>query len=197
MPDIDYHDKFDIIASPSSTPELIHKSVDTLYTMQNLRNTYLLSSLHNQSNSLSVHSIDINDVPLFVYKVPAECFDILICSNILYSIQNTETADDEISSTNTNNIKEKDQKETENINIFDSGNNINLCEDNDTHLADIPGCSKTKSKTFERKCSNKVGVISSAMASLTQDDNNMVNSISIYFNIYYCLIYEFFCFYSI
>ncbi|XP_013097207.2 uncharacterized protein LOC106080378 [Stomoxys calcitrans] len=87
MPDNSLGSSFAIVDSPSLTPELLANSAGSFYTIQNLRSTYLLSALHSQSNSFTVHSIDIHLKPLFLYKIPRECVDILISSNILYSIQ--------------------------------------------------------------------------------------------------------------
>ncbi|XP_037821556.1 uncharacterized protein LOC119610431 isoform X1 [Lucilia sericata] len=87
MPDNSLGSSFAIVDSPSLTPELLANSVGSFYTIQNLRSTYLLSALHSQSNSFTVHSIDIHLKPLFLYKIPPDCVDILISSNILYSIQ--------------------------------------------------------------------------------------------------------------
>lgn len=87
MPDNSLGSSFAIVNSPSLTPELLANSAGSFYTIQNLRSTYLLSALHSQSNSFTVHSIDIHLKPLFLYKIPRDCVDILISSNILYSIQ--------------------------------------------------------------------------------------------------------------
>ncbi|XP_073817461.1 RCC1 and BTB domain containing protein claret [Musca autumnalis] len=87
MPDNSLGSSFAIVDSPSLTPELLANSIGSFYTIQNLRSTYLLSALHSQSNSFTVHNIDIHLKPLFLYKIPRDCVDILISSNILYTIQ--------------------------------------------------------------------------------------------------------------
>lgn len=178
--DIEYREHFDIMTLPSSMPELVNKHHETMYSIQNLRNTYLLSALHDPGNSLSVHGIDISSVPLFIYKIPIKCVDILICSNIIYSIQyideesNTPPISTTSSSSSCNNIKEKEQKESENINkiLVDGGQKKkdNCCKDSIPSTLNDCCCPERKRK----KCFNAVGVISSAMASLRQDDNNLV-----------------------
>lgn len=125
MPDNSLGSSFAIVDSPSLTPELLANSVGSFYTIQNLRSTYLLSALHSQSNSFTVHSIDIHLKPLFLYKIPPDCVDILISSNILYSIQyvdcyndspvasSDKVAKDEVAATNLNTEKENRDMDVE------------------------------------------------------------------------------------
>uniref|UniRef100_A0A0A1XQW8 X-linked retinitis pigmentosa GTPase regulator homolog n=1 Tax=Zeugodacus cucurbitae TaxID=28588 RepID=A0A0A1XQW8_ZEUCU len=182
---------FAIIDSPSLTPEVLNNSSGSFYTIQNLRNTYLLSALHSHTNSLTVHNIDINLKPLFLYKIPKNCFDILISSNLLYTIQYVDLNGDaakecaDMAQIERNTEKENRDTDTEKEEVID------LCEGNDTLLADINSAGSFSADTSATTsgpsttdsmshCNaiNAVGVISSAMATLRAGDDDCFNAAS-------------------
>lgn len=187
--------------SPSLTPEIWGNTLGSFFTIQNLRNTYLLSALHSQSNSLSVHSIDINLKPLFFYKIPKQCYDILISSNLLYSIQyvniqqnnakflsaeSTESRKEEINtekeSRDTDTEKEAHYAEEKEVkeHAQSAGDEDEKMTDNSG--AESAGTSATSSGADASNCSdslsssnsiNAVGVLSSAMASYRLGDEEV------------------------
>ncbi|XP_067619024.1 uncharacterized protein ca isoform X2 [Eurosta solidaginis] len=192
---------FAIMDSPSLTPEVLSNTSGSFYTIQNLRSTYLLSALHSHSNSLTVHSIDISLKPLFLYKIPKNCFDILISSNLLYTIQYVDINDacSKDIVTSKQNLEKNTEKENRDTDIEKAENyaaekflNVtDLSDDMDTLLADlnIAGSysADTSATTSGQSTSeslspsnavNAVGVISSAMASLRTNDEDRFNTSS-------------------
>ncbi|XP_054728127.1 uncharacterized protein LOC129237413 isoform X1 [Anastrepha obliqua] len=194
---------FAIMDSPSLTPEVLNNSIGSFYTIQNLRSTYLLSALHSHTNSLTVHNIDISLKPLFLYKIPKNCFDILISSNLLYTIQYVDINGDNSKTASTQNIEKNTEKNTEKENRDTDVekeenyaekvlNVTDFSEDNDTLLSDInieaadsadtsADTSATTSGTSSSdslspsNAVNAVGVISSAMASLRTGEEDRFN----------------------
>lgn len=75
-----------------SNPEQLTKAEDQ-YRVQNLRNTFLLSAIHNDTEGLSVHSIDKNCTPVFVYRLLSRIENVLISSNLLYVVQRLSGTD--------------------------------------------------------------------------------------------------------
>ncbi|XP_050340209.1 uncharacterized protein LOC126766471 isoform X2 [Bactrocera neohumeralis] len=183
---------FAIMDSPSLTPEVLNNSNGSFYTIQNLRNTYLLSALHSHTNNLTVHNIDINLKPLFLYKIPKNCYDILISSNLLYTIQYVDinagdNAKECADLTNAERNTEKENRDTD----TEKEEVIDLCEGNDTLLADINSAGSFSADTSATTsgpstsdslshCNaiNAVGVISSAMATLRAGDDDCFNGAS-------------------
>ncbi|XP_037955224.1 uncharacterized protein LOC119685097 isoform X2 [Teleopsis dalmanni] len=182
---------FAIMDSPSLKPEILGNSIGSFYTIQNLRSTYLLSALHCQSNRLSVHSIDINLKPLFLYKIPKNCFDILISSNILYSIQYVDIKGDELLMAKDDNT-EKENRDTEiekeekyaDEKLQHNNESSDICEKvaEESSSKESVDTSATTSVPSTYDCMspsnsiNSVGVISSAMASLRTGDEDKYNT---------------------
>lgn len=84
---------------PSFVPEILTTSKTGPYFIaQFLRDTHLLSALHSCSDTLSVHSMDISLIPLYLYKIPQNCSNVLLTPNIMYATQqiriDTEAADE-------------------------------------------------------------------------------------------------------
>ncbi|XP_036324147.1 uncharacterized protein LOC118737630 isoform X2 [Rhagoletis pomonella] len=189
---------FAIMDSPSLTPEVLNNSSGSFYTIQNLRSTYLLSALHSHTNSLTVHSIDISLKPLFLYKIPKNCFDILISSNLLYTIQYVDINAHNPKETISQNIEKNTEKENRDTDVEKEDNyaekvaNVSdVSEDFDSLLAGMniaPSYSADTSATTSGPSSsdslspsnavNAVGVISSAMASLRTGDEDRFNTSS-------------------
>lgn len=166
---------FAIMDSPSVTPEPLGNTNGSFYNIQNLRSTYLLSALHSTSCSLTVHRIDINLKPLFVYKIPQHCVDILISSNILYGIQyvdlhsRSESGDSTSSSSlevplMANTEKESQDADTEKLEQTNKSD--------ETSATTTSNASSIDQSEMPTNAINAVSVISSAMASLhtTEDD---------------------------
>lgn len=72
---------------PSAIPEILSNTSGPFFTPQYLRDVYLLSALHGHSNTVSVHSMDIGLVPLYLYKIPKDCSNVLVTPNIMYTTQ--------------------------------------------------------------------------------------------------------------
>uniref|UniRef100_A0A1A9WJQ0 Uncharacterized protein n=1 Tax=Glossina brevipalpis TaxID=37001 RepID=A0A1A9WJQ0_9MUSC len=181
---------FAIIDSPSLVPELLIKSGGSFYTIQSLRGTYLLSALHSHSNSLSVHSIDINLKPLFLYKIPHQCVDILISSNILYSIQYVDINDGETTKSKNNENTEKENRDTdvEKQEQYSKKQMEGIMEHSDETEENLIDTSSTSTFSEHTSASdslsptnsiNAVGIISSAMASLRTGESDKFNKSSL------------------
>lgn len=72
---------------PSFVPEILTTKTGPYFIAQFLRDTHLLSALHSYSDTLSVHSMDISLIPLYLYKIPKNCTNILLTPNIMYATQ--------------------------------------------------------------------------------------------------------------
>lgn len=72
---------------PSFLPEILTTKTGPYFIAQFLRDTHLLSALHSYSDTLSVHSMDISLIPLYLYKIPKDCTNVLLTPNIMYTTQ--------------------------------------------------------------------------------------------------------------
>lgn len=72
---------------PSFVPEILTTKIGPFFIAQYLRDTHLLSALHSYSDTLSVHSMDISLIPLYLYKIPKDCTNVLLTPNIMYTTQ--------------------------------------------------------------------------------------------------------------
>lgn len=72
---------------PSFVPEILTTKTGPFFIAQYLRDTHLLSALHSYSDTLSVHSMDISLIPLYLYKIPKDCTNVLLTPNIMYTTQ--------------------------------------------------------------------------------------------------------------
>lgn len=101
---------------PAMLPEILTTPAGPYFIVQFLKDTYLLSALHSYSDTLSVlpyksliaflckkiqkflqvHSMDISLMPLYIYKIPKNCSDILVTPNLMYSIHAVDEADDKL-----------------------------------------------------------------------------------------------------
>ncbi|XP_055923460.1 uncharacterized protein LOC129953936 isoform X2 [Eupeodes corollae] len=150
---------FIVMDQPTLTPEVLSMSAGSFYTLQNLRHTYLLSALHTQTNTLSVHSMDISLKPVFLYKIPTNCHEILISSNILYSIQYVEKESSVADDSPSKDLSFEEIAETKDNKDEQSNEDVGKSSSNDMV--------------------NAVGVISSAMASVPNGDRDKFNDISL------------------
>ncbi|KAH8294765.1 hypothetical protein KR018_002629, partial [Drosophila ironensis] len=175
---------FAIMDSPSVTPEPLGSTTGTFYNIQNLRSTFLLSALHSQSHSLTVHSIDISLKPLFVYKIPRHTQEILISSNILYGIHYVDLhcrSDSAISTAASsledplvgNTEKENRDTDTEKLDQAEASG-----QKSDTTSATTTATSSLDHSEMPSNAINAVSVISSAMASLHTSDEDQFNNLA-------------------
>lgn len=82
---------------PSLVPEILTTQSGPFFIVQFLKGNHLLSALHSYSDTLSVHSMDISLIPLYIYKIPKDCSDIIVTSNIMFTKQDIdEETNDEI-----------------------------------------------------------------------------------------------------
>lgn len=97
--------------TPSTCPEILTTPSGPYFIVQHTQDNHLLSALHSYSDTLSVHSMDISLIPLFLYKIPRNCRNLLLTQNLIYTIQtlmemrlptNETTATAEITPTNEN-----------------------------------------------------------------------------------------------
>ncbi|XP_037707315.1 uncharacterized protein LOC119545661 isoform X1 [Drosophila subpulchrella] len=172
---------FAIMDSPSVTPEPLGTTTGSFYTIQNLRSTFLLSALHSNSHSLTVHSIDISLKPLFVYKIPKHTQEILISSNILYGIHYVDLhcRSDSAISTAASSLEDplvaNTEKENRDADIEKLEQDVSA-QKSDTTSATTTATSSLDQSEMPSNAINAVSVISSAMASLHTSDEDRFNN---------------------
>lgn len=170
---------FAIMDSPSVTPEPLGTTSGSFYNIQNLRSTFLLSALHSNSHSLTVHSIDISLKPLFVYKIPKHTQEILISSNILYGIHYVDlhcrSDSDHFTAASllddplvANTEKENRDADIEKVDQSDVS-----AQKSDSTSATTTATSSLDQSDMPSTAINAVSVISSAMASLHTSDEDV------------------------
>ncbi|XP_016937407.4 uncharacterized protein ca [Drosophila suzukii] len=173
---------FAIMDSPSVTPEPLGTTTGSFYTIQNLRSTFLLSALHSNSHSLTVHSIDISLKPLFVYKIPKHTQEILISSNILYGIHYVDLhcRSDSAISTAASSLEDplvaNTEKENRDADIEKLEQADVSAQKSDTTSATTTATSSLDQSEMPSNAINAVSVISSAMASLHTSDEDRFNN---------------------
>ncbi|XP_055379185.1 uncharacterized protein LOC129610598 [Condylostylus longicornis] len=104
-------EKFTIIDSPQMVPELLSSVNGPSFAAQVLRNTFFLSALRSNLNTLSIYSMDTSFLPLFLYKLPNSCREILIGSNVLYTIHLQEMTEENFSRSSDAKTEPKENKE--------------------------------------------------------------------------------------
>ncbi|XP_026851118.1 uncharacterized protein LOC6588667 [Drosophila persimilis] len=178
---------FAIMDSPSVTPEPLGNTTGSFYTIQNLRSTFLLSALHSNSHSLTVHSIDISLKPLFVYKIPKHTQEILISSNILYGINyvNLHSRSDSAISTAASSLEEplfantdKENRDADTEKLEQQGERETSAHKSDTTSATTTATSSIDHSEMPSNAINAVSVISSAMASMHTSDEDRFNTLA-------------------
>ncbi|XP_016951088.1 uncharacterized protein LOC108025248 [Drosophila biarmipes] len=175
---------FAIMDSPSVTPEPLGTTTGSFYTIQNLRSTFLLSALHSNSHSLTVHSIDISLKPLFVYKIPKHTQEILISSNILYGIHYVDLhcRSDSAISTAASSLEDplvaNTDKENRDADIEKLEQADVSAQKSDTTSATTTATSSLDQSEMPSNAINAVSVISSAMASLHTSDEDRFNNMA-------------------
>ncbi|KAI8044754.1 hypothetical protein M5D96_000926 [Drosophila gunungcola] len=175
---------FAIMDSPSVTPEPLGTTTGSFYTIQSLRSTFLLSALHSNSHSLTVHSIDISLKPLFVYKIPKHTQEILISSNILYGIHYVDlhSRSDSAISTAASSLEDPLVANTDKENRDADIEKLEQAEvsgqKSDTTSATTTATSSLDQSEMASSAINAVSVISSAMASLHTSDEDRFNNLA-------------------
>lgn len=95
-----------LMETPSTCPEILTTPSGPYFIVQHTQDRHLLSALHSYSDTLSVHSMDISLIPLFLYKIPRNCRNLLLTQNLIYTIQTlmetrpTNDGDREVTPTN-------------------------------------------------------------------------------------------------
>lgn len=95
-----------LMETPSTCPEILTTPSGPYFIVQHTQDRHLLSALHSYSDTLSVHSMDISLIPLFLYKIPRNCRNLLLTKNLIYTIQtlmesrSSNEADKEVTPTN-------------------------------------------------------------------------------------------------
>lgn len=103
---------------PSALPEILSNATGPFFTPQYLRDVYLLSALHSYSNTVSVHSMDIGLVPLYLYKIPKDCSNVLVTPNIMYTTQTIYENDTEMNDKKTGEPENNEIVKTKPINAI-------------------------------------------------------------------------------
>lgn len=94
---------------PSLVPELLTGVNGPFFIVQYLNNKHYLSALHTESNTLSVHNMDANFVPLRLYKVPTNCSNVLLTPRIIYTKLSVNSTAGDSKSQRTNLEHENDE----------------------------------------------------------------------------------------
>lgn len=76
-----------LMETPSTCPEILTTPSGPYFIVQHTQDQHLLSALHSYSDTLSVHSMDISLIPLYLYKIPRNCRNLLLTNNLIYTIQ--------------------------------------------------------------------------------------------------------------
>lgn len=99
-----------VMDSPGIVPEILTMPSGPYFSVQVCQDKYLLSALHAYSDTLSVHSMDISLIPLYLYKLPSKCRETILTQNIMYIIQSIipEKSED-VTATNTVNSSSSNQ----------------------------------------------------------------------------------------
>lgn len=82
-----------LMEAPGIVPEILTTPAGPYFIVQELDGKHLLSALHSYSDTLSVHTMDISLIPIFLFKLPPNCRNLLLTKNLLYVVKNVnETA---------------------------------------------------------------------------------------------------------
>lgn len=74
-------------APPLLVPERLTTAGGPFFIVQQqLGGKCVLSALHEHSDTLSLHSIDVSPIPLCIYKVPVHCSHVLVTPHLMYTI---------------------------------------------------------------------------------------------------------------
>lgn len=96
---------------PSFVPEILTTKTGPYFIAQFLKDSHLLSALHSYSDTLSVHSMDISLIPLYLYKIPKDCINVLLTPNIMYTTQKVRKNGGHITEGAPNTDEEHENKE--------------------------------------------------------------------------------------
>lgn len=77
----------DILEPPSFEPERISSATGPKIIVKNHKHRAFLFALHKYSDTISVHNLNMNPEPLYVYQLPAHCEDVLVTQNVMYTVQ--------------------------------------------------------------------------------------------------------------
>lgn len=114
--------------APGIVPEILTTPAGPFFIVQTADNKHLLSALHSYSDTLSVHTMDISLIPIFLYKLPPNSRNLLLTNDLIYVIQTqlleeapaaTPTGENVISSTSQGTGDEEDET-TSSFSLFNS-----------------------------------------------------------------------------
>lgn len=138
---------------PSFLPEILTTTTGPFFIAQFLKDTHLLSALHSYSDTLSVHSMDISLIPLYIYKIPKDCSNVLITPNIMYTKQQIHS----------NEIANDDDDDVNNIETFEKTENQESLQTTESHESSNINDSHSRAQLSNKKLNedtvNAIGVI--------------------------------------
>lgn len=144
----------------------------------------MLGALQAGTDKFSVHSLDFNMTPLYLFQLPAKCCESVITQNILYAIEDRISEQSELFST----ILSQDSQtflavETPTIttNPLTDENSANLSNQSSTITV---GTEKTTLASSEMYIKDKLYILSSFLSSTTIEDQSEFNPLSI-LGVYY------------
>jgi hypothetical protein len=141
--------------TPGTVPEILTTPHGPYFILQYFLNKYFLSALHHYSNTLSVHGLDISLIPLFLYKIPDGCKDIMLTENLMFftksSVMTTPKEETPPS------VSMADDQDNEDLK---DGNDLDDDDDDGESVTTLIDSPSSDSKAFL----NIVGVVSSALA---------------------------------
>lgn len=124
---------------PSFVPEILTTKTGPFFIAQFLRDTHLLSALHSYSDTLSVHSMDISLIPLYLYKIPKDCSNVLLTATCMYTTQKIRQNTGE-SEKSENNTEQPEEEEYENKEVPSP---IHQARDSFVNAIGVIGCSSS------------------------------------------------------
>lgn len=79
----------DVLETPSVTPELITSSQGPRIVVKNHNTRNALFALNARQETVSVHNLNMDPEPFYVYCLPENCQDVLVTQNTIYTVFQT------------------------------------------------------------------------------------------------------------
>ncbi|CAG9862070.1 unnamed protein product [Phyllotreta striolata] len=86
------------VSSVASGPELLPHLCETHFAPQYARNRYLFTAFYKPTSLLTVHAVDVESAPLYVYKLPQRTSSVLLTDRLIYTVHDESKSISVISS---------------------------------------------------------------------------------------------------
>lgn len=168
---------------PSIMPEALTDTNGLYFNLQTCEDRYMLGALQAGTDKFSVHSLDFNMTPLYLFQLPAKCCESVITQNILYAIEDRISAQSESFSKILSQDISAVETPTTTTNPLTDDNSANLANENSTLTVDTETNTLGSSGMYIYP-KDKLYILSSFLSSTTIDDEGEFNPHSI-LGIYY------------